>query len=81
MEKIAVIGTTSWGITLSMLMAGKGLEVRLWARTLREANALKKKGSDRFPDVTIPKEIIITHQIADALADATAVILPLLPTR
>jgi len=76
MEKIAVIGTTSWGITLSMLMAGKGLEVRLWARTLREANALKKKGSDRFPDVTIPKEIIITHQIADALADATAVILP-----
>ena len=76
MEKITVIGTTSWGITLSMLMAGKGLEVRLWARTLREANALKKKGSDRFPDVTIPKEIIITHQIADALADATAVILP-----
>jgi glycerol-3-phosphate dehydrogenase (NAD(P)+) len=76
MEKIAVIGTTSWGITLSMLMACKGLEVRLWARTLREANALKKKGSDRFPEVTIPKEIIITHQMADAMADVSAVILP-----
>jgi len=75
MEKIAVIGTTSWGITLSMLMACKGLEVRLWARTLREANALKKKGSNRFPDVTIPKEILITHQMADALADVNAVIL------
>jgi len=76
MEKIAVIGTTSWGMTLAILMASKGLEVRLWARTLREANKLKKKGSDRFPDVIIPKEIIITHQIAGALADVSAVILP-----
>jgi glycerol-3-phosphate dehydrogenase (NAD(P)+) len=76
MEKIAVIGTTSWGITLSVLMAGKGFEVRLWARTLREANALKKKGTDRFPDVTIPTEIIITHQMAQAMDGVSAVILP-----
>ncbi|MFA5308976.1 MAG: NAD(P)H-dependent glycerol-3-phosphate dehydrogenase [Dehalococcoidales bacterium] len=75
MEKIAVIGTTSWGITLSILLACKGLEVRLWARTLREANALKKKGTDRFPDVTIPKEILITHQIQEAMEEASALIL------
>jgi glycerol-3-phosphate dehydrogenase (NAD(P)+) len=75
MEKIAVIGTTSWGITLSVLMACKGIEVRLWARTLREANSLKKKGTNRFPDVTIPKEIIITHQIAEAMEDISTVIL------
>ena len=58
-----------------MLLAKKGIEVRLWARTLREANKLKKKGSDRFPDVTIPKEIIITHKIDEALDDVSAVIL------
>ena len=75
MQKIAVIGTTSWGITLSMLMAGKGMEVRLWARTLREANKLRKKGTDRFPDITIPKEITITHQIKEALDDVEALIL------
>lgn len=75
MQKIAVIGTTSWGITLAMLLCRKGLEVRLWARTQREAAKIRKKGSDRFPDVIIPKEIIITHRMAEALNEASAVIL------
>jgi glycerol-3-phosphate dehydrogenase (NAD(P)+) len=76
MQKIAIIGTTSWGITLSMLLANKGIDVRLWARTQREANKLRKKGSDRFPDVTIPEQITITHQMGEALNEASAVILP-----
>ena len=75
MQKVAVIGTTSWGITLATLLAKKGVEVRLWARTVREANKLKKTGSDRFPGITIPKEIIITPKIEVALDDAGAVIL------
>jgi len=75
MQKIAIIGTTSWGITLSILLAGKGMDIRLWARTKREANKLRKNGSDRFPDVTIPDEIAITHQINEALDDVSAVIL------
>jgi glycerol-3-phosphate dehydrogenase (NAD(P)+) len=75
MQKIAIIGTTSWGITLSILLANKGAEVRLWARTQREASKLRKSGSDRFPDVTIPETITITHVIADALKEASAVIL------
>lgn len=75
MQKVAVLGTTSWGITLSTLLARKGVEVRLWARTLREANKIKKNGSDRFPDITLPKEIIITHKIDTALDGVNAVIL------
>lgn len=75
MQKVAVIGTTSWGITLAALLAKKGTEVRLWARTLPEANKLKKSGSDRFPGMPIPKEIIITHKIGAALKDVDAVIL------
>ena len=75
MQKVAVIGTTSWGITLSTLLVKKGVEVRLWARTLREANKLKKNGSDRFPDIALPKEITITHKIDAALDGVNAVIL------
>jgi len=77
MQKIAVIGTTTWGTTLAILLANKGIEVRLWARTKREATRLKKKGPDpvRFPDVTLPEKIVITSQIAEALDDASAVIL------
>jgi glycerol-3-phosphate dehydrogenase (NAD(P)+) len=75
MQKIAIIGTTSWGITLSILLSGKGADIRLWARTQREANKIRKKGSDRFHDVTIPEEITITHQMDAALNEASAVIL------
>jgi glycerol-3-phosphate dehydrogenase (NAD(P)+) len=75
MQKVAVIGTTSWGITLAILLHKNGSEVRLWARTLQEANQLKKKGSNRFPGLVIPKEIVITHKINEALKDADAVIL------
>jgi glycerol-3-phosphate dehydrogenase (NAD(P)+) len=75
MQKVTVIGTTSWGITLSVLLSGKGIDVRLWARTQREANKIRKKGSDRFPDVTLPEEIKITHQMDVAFSDVSAVIL------
>jgi glycerol-3-phosphate dehydrogenase (NAD(P)+) len=75
MQKVAVIGTTSWGITLAILLLKNGTEVRLWARTQLEATQLKKKGSDRFPGLHIPKEIIITHKMDEALNEANAVIL------
>ncbi len=77
MQKIAVIGTTSWGITLALLLANKGLEVRLWARTEREASKLRGKGPDpaRFPDVTFPPHLTATSHLGEALKDASAVIL------
>ena len=38
--RIAVVGTTVWGITLSVMLAKKGTEVRLLARTEQEAKLL-----------------------------------------
>ncbi len=77
MDKIAIIGTTSWGITLGLLLAHKGMQVSLWARTEREANKLRKSGPDqaRFPGVTFPAEISITRHLDEAMADAKALIL------
>ncbi len=77
MQKIAIIGTTSWGITLGLLLANKGLEVRLWARTEKEANKLRKKGPDtaRFPDITFPPQLIITSQLDEAMDETAAVIM------
>lgn len=77
MQKVAIIGTTSWGITLGLLLVKKGLEVRLWARTEREAGKLRKKGPDpdRFTDVTFPPQLIITSQVGEALGDVNAVIM------
>ena len=77
MLKIAIIGTTTWGITLGLMLARKGLEVRLWARTEREAAELRNAEPNpaKFPGVTFPPHLIITSQVSDALAAVKAVIL------
>ncbi|MCD6299848.1 MAG: FAD-dependent monooxygenase [Dehalococcoidales bacterium] len=45
MSNVAIIGTTSWGITLAMVLARKGVDVRLWARTEQEAAELREAGT------------------------------------
>lgn len=77
MPKIAIIGTTLWGITLGVVLARKGLQVRLWARTEREAIELTNAGpkSTLLSDVTFPPQLSVTSSLSEALADAKAVIL------
>ena len=62
MPKITIIGTTSWGITLGVILARKGLEVRLWARTEEEVDKLNDKGPDPhlMPNVTFPQQLSFT---------------------
>ena len=78
MQKAAIIGTTSWGITLGMLLVAKGVEVRLWARTENEARQYRANHLDpvRFPDITLPPEMIITSHMDEAVEDVSAVLLP-----
>jgi glycerol-3-phosphate dehydrogenase (NAD(P)+) len=77
MPKVAVIGTTAWGITLSLVLAHKGLEVRLWARTEEEAERLRSKGPDPnlIPGVIFPPQVRVTSSLKEALTRASAVIL------
>lgn len=78
MQKAAIIGTTSWGITLGMLLVAKGVNVRLWARTEHEAREYRANHLDpvRFPDIKLPPEMIITSHMNEAVEDASAVLLP-----
>jgi glycerol-3-phosphate dehydrogenase (NAD(P)+) len=77
MQKMAIIGTTSWGITLGLLMAGKGDKVRLWTRTEREAGKIRKNGIDpeRFAGISLPENISVTSRMAEAMDDVSGVIL------
>jgi len=77
MPKIAIIGTTIWGITLGVALARKGLQVRLWARTEQEAVELTDAGpkSPLLSDVTFPPQLSVTSSLSDSLADVKAVIL------
>ncbi|MFH1650766.1 MAG: NAD(P)H-dependent glycerol-3-phosphate dehydrogenase [Chloroflexota bacterium] len=77
MLKVTVIGTTSWGTTLGIMLARHDHEVHLWARTEREARKMSKNRPDsaRFPGVTFPPNLTITSHLPDALANAKIVIM------
>jgi len=77
MPRVAIIGTTTWGVTLGVVLARKGMEVRLWARTEQESAELRnaRYHSDVLSGITLPPQLSITSSLSEALADAKAVIL------
>jgi glycerol-3-phosphate dehydrogenase (NAD(P)+) len=77
MPKIAIVGTTIWGKTLGVVLAQKGLQVRLWARTEEEAAELRNTGSNSalLPGITFPPQLSITGLLGEALAGVGAVII------
>lgn len=76
MPRIAIVGTTAWGITLAVVSAREGVRVSLWARTEQEARELRKSGpgSSLMPG-KFPPELSVTHSMGKALTGAEAVIL------
>jgi glycerol-3-phosphate dehydrogenase (NAD(P)+) len=77
MSKIAIIGTTSWGKTLGIVLANKGQQVILWARTDREAAELRNGGANSVLPfgITFPPQLSITSSLSEALDEAQALIL------
>jgi len=77
MPKIAIIGTTTWGITLGVVLARKGLQVRLWARTEQEATELMQgKYDPALPsELVLPPQLSITSSLGEAITGTSAVIL------
>ncbi len=77
MPDIAIIGTTSWGMTLGVALARQGTRVTLWARTAAEAKELSSKGPNpvSLPNTRFPSKLAITDSVKKALSGAAAVLL------
>jgi glycerol-3-phosphate dehydrogenase (NAD(P)+) len=77
MPKVAIIGTTTWGITLGVVLALKKAGVRLWARTEKEAKDLRNAEfpSESLSGITLPQRLSITSSLEEALAGVKAVIM------
>lgn len=75
--KVAVIGTTSWGTTLAVILAQKGLAVALWARTEEEAQALSsaRENKQRLPGIPFPPLLQVTADLPAALEGAQLALL------
>jgi glycerol-3-phosphate dehydrogenase (NAD(P)+) len=74
--KVAVIGTTTWGTTLALILGRKGLAVSLWARTQEEAERLNRERANtiRLPGFPFPEGLRATASLEEALDKASLVI-------
>ena len=71
----AVVGTTTWGTTLAVILARRGIEVRLLARTGAEAARLSEaREHPRLAGHAFPEPMSVTADWAAGLDGATAVV-------
>ena len=75
-EKVAVIGAGSWGTTVAALAAGNAATV-LWARdpALAETVRTEHRNPTYLPDFLLPERLESTHDIGEAVAGASLVIM------
>ncbi len=75
-RKAAVIGTTSWGTTLALLLARGGADTLLWSRTEETARRMNDAGEnvDRLPGFPFPDNLRVTPYMSQAVSDADVII-------
>lgn len=80
--RVAVIGSGSWGTTLAVLLAQKGLAVTLWTRTPDEAQRLQaaRENRDFVPGLIFPAGLFVTSSLEQAL-DRCALLLMVVPAQ
>ena len=73
----AIIGATTWGTTLGILLAQNGVPVSLLTRSESEAQTLTSQGRNaRFlPDAPFPDSLSVTSEPESALRQSSLVII------
>ncbi len=76
-QKIAVVGATTWGTTLGIILARKNIPASLWARTPAEAAELdsQRRNARFLPDVVFPEAFSVTSHIEKAITPAGLIII------
>lgn len=77
MKTIVIIGDGGWGTALAVLLAGKGLKVRVWGPFEDYIATVKKERCNPLylPGVELPPEIVWTADRAEAAHGAEAAVL------
>ena len=75
--QVAIIGNGSWGTTLGIMLARKGVEACLWTRTEEEAQRLNSERSNsyRLPDHEFPRALTVSSSLSVALEHTDMVLL------
>lgn len=77
MSRVAIIGTTTWGTTLGIVLMRKGMRVKLWARSAEEAEEINRTRQNAafLPGIKLPRRLTATASIEEALEGAELVLL------
>lgn len=75
MTEVAVVGSGAWGTTLALVLAQKGVRVRLWEHVPARAQVMQRdRVNDTFlPGVALPAQVLVTADLAAAVTDAEVV--------
>ena len=75
MRKIAVIGSGSWGIALSVYLASQGNKVNVWSFAEEEINLINNEKKCKFlPNITLPENIYATSDFKEVIDDAEIIL-------
>ena len=75
MRKIAVIGSGSWGIALSVYLASQGNKVNVWSFAEEEINLINNEKKCKFlPNITLPENIYVTSDFKEVIDDAEIIL-------
>lgn len=81
MKTIAVIGSGSWGVALSVHLARIGHKVKIWSFAQEEADLINNERKCKFlPEITLPENISCHTSYEEALKD-TDFILHVTPSK
>lgn len=77
MSKVGIIGAGSWGTSLAILLAKKGIDVVLWSKIEAEITLLQthREHVDRLPGVKLPDNIKLTTDLEYACKDQDILVL------
>jgi glycerol-3-phosphate dehydrogenase (NAD(P)+) len=76
MSRIGILGAGSWGTALAVHLARGGHEVRLWGRNPALVAEMRDRRANAvyLPDVSLPRDISVTHDLDCALTVADCVV-------
>ena len=75
MRKIAVIGSGSWGIALSVYLASQGNKLNVWSFAEEEINLINNEKKCKFlPNLTLPENIYATSDFKEVIDDAEIIL-------
>ncbi|MEW6087272.1 MAG: NAD(P)H-dependent glycerol-3-phosphate dehydrogenase [bacterium] len=78
-SKISILGGGSWGTTMAILLAEKGLPVIIWEYFKENAALMERERENKrlLPGIKIPQSVQITDNIEEAVNDSEVLVVAL----